>query len=76
MNAELQLLLPMAWQSRRHGLVAMTQGCYFVEGSKVFFSRVDIPKKPLSFERICACLIKTWKGLGTCQVYGEHHEDR
>jgi hypothetical protein len=76
MNATLLMLLPPAWQSRRHGLLVMTQGCYFVESSKVFFSRVDIPKKPLSFERICACLIKTWKGLGVCQVYGEHHEDR
>jgi hypothetical protein len=43
-------LKPRPQQSRRRGSVALARGWFFVESSKVFFSRVDTPEKPLRFE--------------------------
>lgn len=51
MNAGTAGLKPAQQQSRRRGSVALAPGWIFVESSKVFFSRVDIPKKPLRFEQ-------------------------
>jgi hypothetical protein len=64
MKAGLTRPAPSRQQSRRRGSAAPVQGRFFVESSKVFFSRVDTPEKPLRFERSPSWFEQNLDGFG------------
>ncbi len=51
MKADLARPAQAKQQSLRRGSVAPVLGRFFVESSKVFFSRVEIAERPLRFEK-------------------------